>query len=407
MRKKWYILLLLTLSGVTVFASDAESYYRQGRQLRESNDPKAAMEAFIASTRVNSDEYAFKGRSFSNMATMCRIGERHDLAYALYEKSAEQFAKANDNQAYAYALNNMAWEQAVLGHKDTAMLLIDSALAICPAEEVQVKVIESRVAAHLYAEEYDSVLIYTQNVPMKSPYFAILRAQAFTFFNVCDSAALYARQVLAETDNPRYLDDAYYILVHCDSTANADVIRELSSIRSDIQRELERNNADWIEAMMLAEESLIPPKSPMKWGGLMVFCLLCLVFLAFMIYLLLRRIRKTDNMADISNLEEQCRTLRKSAQLRTDLQWYDYRLFCEECNTRLSGIAGKLEKRGLSEREIRICVLFLIGLSYAEIAEILYRAESGIGKDKYVAAKHLGVRVKDLKKELQRIACEE
>ena len=98
--------------------------------------------------------------------------------------------------------------------------------------------------------------------------------------------------------------------------------------------------------------------------------------------------------------------LRRSAQVRTDLQWYDYHLFSEACNTQLSGIVSKLERRGLSEREIRICVLVMIGFSYAEMADILYRAENGIGKDKYMIAKHLGIRAKDLKKRLQQIACE-
>ena len=68
------------------------------------------------------------------------------------------------------------------------------------------------------------------------------------------------------------------------------------------------------------------------------------------------------------------------------------------------GIADKLDRRGLTEREIRICVLVLIGLSYTEIAAVLYRAESGIGKDKYLIAKRLGVRTKDLQHTLREIA---
>ena len=155
MRIKWYIVWLFLVVSIAAGATDAETYYRQGRELREANQPVAAMEAFIAATRVPSDEYSYKGRSFSNMATMCRMGERHALAYTLYEKSAEQFAKANDSLAYAYALNNMAWEQAVMGHKDTATVLIKDALAACATEEVKEKIKESQIAAYLYAEEYD------------------------------------------------------------------------------------------------------------------------------------------------------------------------------------------------------------------------------------------------------------
>ena len=49
-------------------------------------------------------------------------------------------------------------------------------------------------------------------------------------------------------------------------------------------------------------------------------------------------------------------------------------------------------------------MLVLIGLSYTEIAAVLYRAESGIGKDKYLIAKRLGVRTKDLQHTLREIA---
>jgi len=409
MRNKLHILLFLAMLSLTARAGDAETYYRKGREHREANRPVAAMEAFIAATRVPSDEYSYKGRAYSNMATMCRIGEQHELAYTLYKQSAEQFTKARDTLAYAFALNNMAWEQAVTGHKDTAMALIRSALASCTNEEVKAKVNESKAAAYLYAGEYDSVLVITQIFPMESAYFAILRAQAYTFLNRYDSAVFYAHRVSEMTDNPRYLDDVYYILVHCDSTANADAIRALTATRTDLQRGLERNNAEWIEAILLAEQSLTTGNNPTKWGQLVIFTLLCIAVFALVAYLLLGRHRITDTSADpsvLSALEERCVMLRRSAQVRTDLQWYDYHLFSEACNTQLSGIVSKLERRGLSEREIRICVLVLIGFSYAEMADILYRAENGIGKDKYMIAKHLGIRAKDLKKRLQQIACE-
>jgi DNA-binding CsgD family transcriptional regulator len=96
--------------------------------------------------------------------------------------------------------------------------------------------------------------------------------------------------------------------------------------------------------------------------------------------------------------------LRQNANLSEELALNDYRQFCTICNARLMGIADKLDRRGLTEREIRICVLVLIGLSYTEIAAVLYRAESGIGKDKYLIAKRLGVRTKDLQHTLREIA---
>ncbi|MBQ9296263.1 MAG: hypothetical protein IJ204_03620 [Paludibacteraceae bacterium] len=381
----------------------AEEYYNRGKQFREAQKPVAAMNSFIAATRVRSGEYAVKGRSFSNMATMCRMAEHHDLALALYRKSLEQFRLANDSLAQAFALNNMAWENAVLADKNAALLLIDSALALSSAEALQNKVLESRAAACLYAAQYDSVLFYTApRLAMdsaQSTYFSILRAQAFTFLENPDSALFYARRVLCRTDNPRYLDDVYYILSHCDSAAAADEIRTLASTRADVQRTLERNNTAWMEAMLLARESLNPRPQPLSQKTVLALVLSAVVLLlALAAFLCIRHRRR------INTLEYQCALLRRSPDIREELHWNDYGRFSAVCNERLLGIVDKLEQRGLPERDIRICVLVLIGFSYAEMAQILFRAENGIGKDKYLIAKRLGVSARQLQDTLQKIA---
>ena len=395
-RQIGFLSLFLVLS-VACASPTAESYYLQGKQLREANRPVEAMQAFLSAVRVPSDEFAVKGRAYSNMATMCRIGEQHELAFDLYRQSLNQFVAAKDTLSQAFALNNMAWEKAVLADKQTAFQFLDSALAISSSEAVQTKVLESRAAACLYAAEYDSVLFYT--APTSSTYFSILRAQAYTFLSNKDSALFYARQVLAETDNPRYLDDAYYILTHCDSTAAADDIRDLASARTDLRRSLERNDPEWIEAMLLARQALEPYSPPLKPQTL--FALIAsaiLLLLAFAAWLYLRS-RRRENA-----LDAQCRLLRQSPDIRSELQWNDYRQFSALCNKLLSGIVSKLEQRGLPERDIRICVLVLIGFSYAEMAQILFRAENGIGKDKYLIAKRLGVSAKQLQETLRSIA---
>ena len=331
------------------------------------------------------------------MATMCRMGERHDLAYALYEKSMEQFALAKDTLAQAYALNNMAWEQAVQGNKPAATSLIADALALCSDTAVQHKVTESRAAACLYAGEYDSVFCYTRCSPSPSPYFDILQAQAYAFLGNNDSALYYAKRVVTQTDNPRYLDNVYYILTYCDSTAQADEVRALAAARADVLMDLERNRADWIEAVLLAEKALTKPKKPLPWWYWLAWFGIVILIVDALAYGIPRR-RQTNS------LEQQCRHLRNSTNLREELKWNSYQQFRTACDEKLSSIVTKLEQRGLSEREIRICVLVLIGLSYAQMADVLIRAESGIGKDKYMVAKRLGVSVKDLQTTLIQIA---
>lgn len=394
-RNIWIVVACICLCACDT--PTAEDYYRQGRALREQGDAVAAVERFTAATRVSSCEYAYKGRAYSNMATMCRMGERHDLAYALYEQSAGQFALAKDTTAYAYALNNMAWEQAVQGNKTGASIMADSALRICSDSAVYDRVIQTRAAACLYAKEYDSVLFYT-SLPMPEPvYGAILRAQAHYFLNHHDSALLYARQVIEATDNSRYLDDAYYIVTHCDNAADADEVRALAATRTDIQQTLERNDAEWIQAMCLAEEALVPQETS-RLTIIAIFCVTILLVIV-VLYGLRRRRKKRPDIA------QQCRLLKHSKNLKEELQWKDYTQFCSICDAKLGGIATKLQQRGLSEREIRMSVLIMIGLSYSEIADILCRAESGVGKDKYMIAKHLGVSIRELQNKLREITC--
>ncbi len=394
-----YILFLCLLVSC---GQNAEKHYNEGRSWREQNEPIAAMKSFIAATQSLSNNYAIKGRSYSNMATMCRICERHDLAYAIYEKSAEEFHRAEDTTAYAYALNNMAWELAVQGHKEQAIALADSACKVCSNHAVHDKTMETRGAACLYRAEYDSTIYYANIVPIKSVYFDILKAQAYTFKQQCDSAMFYAQRVAEQTNNPRYLDNVYYILSHCDSIALVEEVRALADTRSDIQRGLERNDAEWIEAMLLAEQHIQSPQFPIQWKiSIITISMLIIIAIAILLYYL----RNKTQLGREKQLAQQCEALRHDPYMKEKLRWDVYSKFCSQSNILFFGIADKLKQCNLTEREIRICVLVLIGLSYAEIAEVLYRAESGIGKDKYLIAKRLGVSAKDLRSTLWAIAC--
>lgn len=390
--------LLLLAACVSCASPSAETHYARGRQYLEANEPVKAMRSFIAATQVPSEEYIFKGRSYSNMATMCRKGERHDLAYALYDKSLEQFTLADDSLRQAFALNNMAWEKAVLSDKTSALELIDSALLLSQDSALLAKVLESRIAAHLYASEYDSVLLYTAHINAPSVYMNMVRAQAFALLAENDSAVIYARHVLQQTHNPRYLDDVYYILTQCDSAAVVEDLRQLSSQRTDVQRALERNQPEWIEAMLIAQHSLKPRNPKVRYIILGLIALALCLGASWGIARFLRRRSRANS------IEQQCLELSKAPDMKAQLCWNDYPLFRNACNARLSGIVDKLEQRGLSEREIRIAVLVLIGFSYAEMAEILFRAENGIGKDKYTIAKRLGVSAKELRETLISIA---
>ena len=89
--------------------------YQNGKALREEGKQVEAMQAFIEAAHSETEDEALLGRVYSNMANMCRQANDHETAYEVYEMSAAHFKKTDDSLAYAYALNNMAWEQAVMG----------------------------------------------------------------------------------------------------------------------------------------------------------------------------------------------------------------------------------------------------------------------------------------------------
>ena len=380
-----FILCVLFVSCAEVLNPDEYAWmcFGQGKALREAGEPVKAMQAFIKAEQNAKKNHHLSGRIYSNMANMCRQAERHEMAYDIYTLSAEQFTLANDTLAIAYALNNMAWEQAVMGHKDTALLLVDSALTVCPSEAVQSKVNESLAAAYLYANEYDSALFYAYNIA-DTLYAEMLLSQAYAISNQCDSALVYALRVTEKTTNPRYLDDTYYILTHCDSTAGRAEVIALAEKRTDVQRELEQYKSAMAQAVLILQQSR-ERKTHFPWCILTLICLVSGIA-GWMAFKLLR----TNKQRQIKRVATH---LLQSKDPKNEIPWD------------LCDLPSKLQERGLTERETRIALLVMLGFSYAQMADILNRAENGIGKDKYLIAKKLGVSVKDLQNTLYNIAC--
>ena len=380
-----FILCVLFVSCAEVLNPDEYAWmcYEQGKALREAGEPVKAMQSFITAEQNAKNNHHLSGRIYSNMANMCRQAERHEMAYEIYALSTQQFSLANDTLAVGYALNNMAWEQAVMGHKDTALLLIDSALTICPTEAVQSKVNESLAASYLYAAQYDSALFYARYIA-DTLYAEMILAQTFALSEQCDSALHYACRVAERTTNPRYLDDIYYILTHCDSTAGRAEVIALAEKRTDVQRELEQYKSAMAQAVLLLQQSR-EKKTHFPWCILTLIVLIgCII--AWCAYRWLR----TNKQRQIKRIATH---LLQSKDPKNEIPWD------------LCDLPSKLQERGLTERETRIAMLVMLGFSYAEMADILNRAENGIGKDKYLIAKKLGVSVKDLQNTLFDIAC--
>lgn len=384
----------------------ARTCYEEGKALREQGEPAQAMQVFLRAAQSGHDERLL-GRVYSNMANMCRQAGEHGKAYRVYAVSAAHFAAADDTLAYAYALNNMAWEQAVMGHKDSALALVDSAVHCYPRPPLTEKVTETRAAACFFREDYDSVLYYS--APPANDYLLMLRAQAYSYLQQDDSATYYAQLLLPRTTDPFYLDDLYYILAHNDTSASKEDVLLLASKRVDVQQIIETRHGKLTQAVLLLE--MDDERPHMAWL-MTAYLLAVLISIGLSVWAIVIQRRHTHLHHELSQqeamrqkeLQQNIRLLRDIPDLRKELPWDDYPALCREIDKRFHGLASRLQDEGLNEQDVRLSLLVLLGLSHREIADILNCSPKSIGKLKDVTAHKLGISGGQLQEKLHSFA---
>lgn len=388
------VLLCLVFAGCGQRADEeAQLCYEQGKALREQGEPAQAMQVFLRAAQCGHDERLL-GRVYSNMANMCRQAGEHGKAYRVYAVSAEHFAAAEDTLAYAYALNNMAWEQAVMGHKDSALALVDSAVHCYPRSPLTEKVTETRAAACFFREDYDSVLYYT--APPANDYLLMLRAQAYSYLQQDDSATYYAQLLLPRTTDPFYQDDLYYILAHNDTSASKEDVLQLASKRVDVQQIIEARHGKLTQAVLLMEMDERGSHGP--WI-MTAYLLAVLISIGLSVWAIIIHRRHTHLHHELTQQEalrqhereRNIRLLVEVPDIRKELPWDDYPALCRQIDKRFHGLADRLQAEGMNEQDVRLSLLVLLGMSHREMADILNCSPKSIGKLKDVTAHKLGI----------------
>ena len=236
----------------------------------------------------------------------------------------------------------------------------------------------------------------------------MLRAQAYSYLQVDDSALYYAEQLLPRMTNLFYRDDLYYIVTHHDADADAEQIRRLSSERADVKKQIAERHGELMKAVQLLKQDLSKKEQAVPWKAL----LLGVIGIGLLIWgaVVVRKqrklwIEKSDfEQARRKELAQNIRQLQEAKDIRQELAWDDFAALCLQIDKRFHGLASTLQAQELNEQDVRICVLVLIGLSHKEIAEMLNCSPKSIGKLKDLTAKKLGVSGGQLQEKLQKIA---
>ena len=382
-----------------------QACYHYGRLLREKDDPAAAMECFIHATHTRSRNYHILGRVYSNMGDISHLADDFQLSYDMFEHSANMYALAEDSMTYYYALYRMAYEKAELKDSTSCLLLLHE---IPDIQELHEYVAMTLAEMYLRCCQYESAIHmanYLQSIGNHYALGYVQKAQALWYSGQCDSAIYYAKYVMSlqnASDQDKY--NVLYIIIYGDSTLHADEIKQLSEKRADIGSQIliPRHERIAVATNLLYQD--------LKKRPLYVYVITCclIVFLLFcMLWLYGKNIRKAKhqqqeilqkvNQQQSSHLqykqneiEKTCLAIRNAKNWQNEICWKDYNQLCEFIDKNFFFFVHKLcEKHILNEKEIRLCILVLIGgFSDKKMADILCYGEKSIrGMKRYTAKK--------------------
>ena len=384
----------------------ARACYFYGRLLRNNDDPVAAMQVFINGTHSRSKDYHILGRIYSNMGSISHLAGEYQLSYDMYSRSADMFLKNGDTLLYYYLLNDMAVELANQGAKEETLSLITQIQQQCPDSDVHLRTFETTAEMYRILEMYDSAIYWINQANMYGDigsYGSIIKAQLFNQCGIADSATYYATQILTDPTAPYHARfNALYIISHNDSTLSKDSALTIASAREDIRYyEYEPEKEKMQAAVNLLTQDL-ENHPDWKWICVLIGIITLLGgIIGFShAYRRFRFIKKNDEKMR-ATIEQKCDALNSLSdkQLQDTIYWKDFNSLCHFMNGHMNGVISKLLQVNshLTEQNIRVCIVTIIGCSYNRSAEMLRLSKTSISKSKQIVADKLGTDIKSLR----------
>ena len=397
----------------------ARACYYYGYLLRQHNNQVAAMQAFIAGSHAPYvdrvvpllwfSDYHILGRIYTNMGMIAHASIDFAHSYDMYKISAEKFLCVHDTIAYFYAINAMAFEQAMLKDKDKTLALLGTIENNCADYEVRTKTLETKAELYLCMQQYDSAIYYADCLYANGNHEAtglLIKAQAYSYLSLKDSAVLYAQRVLVCSDDLFNRNNALYILANDDEAKDKKAALETSADRSDVQKLIVIRQGKLSQAMQLLGQDLhrLPD---WRWYIALFLIVTCIIIAIAVVQV--GKKRKLQMQERVSTLAAtQANSIIESVKLHIDttdlnttLHWKDYASMKVSADLFMGGIVSKLEARHLNETEIRFCILTLLDIRLNQIAKIIHYAyPSGIKTLKKRTADKLGTSAPELKEYL-------
>ena len=418
----------------------AHACYHYGRLLREKENPVEAMQVFIHATHSHTRDYHILGRVYSNMGEIAHLAEEYSLSYDMFERSGEMFLQIGDTVAYYYALNDMAYELADQRDKNGTIALLAEIEKHYQDEYLHYKVLETKAEMYLRCQQYDTAIFCVNRLNRlgyNEPTGKLIKAQAFFYLGINDSAIYYANMVLDDSyASPQNRFNALYVVSHNDTTLCIEEIRDITSLREDIRYyEYEPKMEKLTQAIHLLRQELKRTATYRRIGPYIIIAILILLSLVlYGIYRIRNRHhvyatalqelnqREKDltmqqmqtqqkqneyvqkRKALCQEIENRCKLLCIDPDLKETLHWRQYNEMCQVIDSQFYMFASKLRQMPeIKDRDVQLCVLVLLDFNHAEIAKWMYVEEGSVGKLKERTAKKFLTNRKNMRQTLLKI----
>ena len=410
----------------------AKAYYFMGRNFYYLNDFSTAADYYILCDRTNPSDPMYKGRINSCMGYLCKQDSCFEEALVFYERANIAFERTGDERRIANGLLSIAEQYINLKQYDKA----DSVLAVAERYEIDsayyARMIDIQGLSYFRQQKYDSALIHLCSLKENPRNIAMTCFNHMLIIRCCYEigdivrAIPYAEYIIRHSDDAVYRSNAYYVMIHAAKTSNnLDLLLMCSTLREDEDRLVQHMSELYAEATTKLKKHIINPH-PFRAGKIVIAVgsiVIIIVALGWVIY------RKKNKRLAIQKQKVE-------AELQEWKQRMHEKLTIEEANTAAKRkIIGDIVMihaedftpykeiwkneselfrlanssfgfliyrlcdtyRNLNNRELKICIMVLLGFPNKTIANIVCCSEESISTLKQRLAKKLSTSPREMR----------
>ena len=411
----------------------AKAYYLMGRNLDDYHHNFAdAADYYIAADRLKTKDLILRGRINSCMGYLCKQDSCFKEALAFYERANVAFAKSGNEKRYANGLLSIAECQIFLQQYTIADSLLHIAEGYCIDSAYYARVCSMRGFWYYEQQQYDLALLLLETI---EEYSCSINAQCFyyhqiiqcyTRINKITLTQHYAEYVVRNSQNAGYKSNAYYVLMKISEQSNdLNRLAKYSYLRED----MDRMNRCYMEAYAGATTKLktyIANPYPFRIRNMLIVICLLLIIIAILWGIMGRKrnkkvvAEKASVEAELHKWQEQMREKLAIEEANVAVKrkiiddivimhaedflpnkeiWKDEKELFRLANSSFGFVIYRLHNiyRNLNNRELKICLMVLLGFPNKTIANIVCCFEDSISTLKQRLAKKLSTSPREMR----------